>query len=366
MATTLPAIAPAHAATSVATAALDALYRGLFDHPTGESHLARLAEILGADALMLLCRPGQRRTLPLASWAQGDAASACRKLAGVSQLWTRRGREADPFVPLAIDDWNAMALSLAPNSLNPIALVLVRPASAGAFPPETVALLRVLAPDLEKAAALRLRISQAIAGARMYGAMLDHVPAALAIVSGAGEILVANSRARQLINASSALAVIRRRLQPISTANATRLAEALNAATAAPPRRRSPAAITIAGGGRDLILHVLPVTTTIKRRLPADTEMPLALLCFDDRPAAPLAIPASAPDLGVTAAEQRVMAALIAGHRPHSIAVTLGVSIATVRTHLRSLYDKTGHRSLAALTAWCLGSASAQPGREPR
>lgn len=52
---------------------------------------------------------------------------------------------------------------------------------------------------------------------------------------------------------------------------------------------------------------------------------------------------------GLTPAETRVLAELAQGARPAEIAQHLGVSIHTVRAHLRQLFDKTGSRRQAEL-----------------
>ena len=51
----------------------------------------------------------------------------------------------------------------------------------------------------------------------------------------------------------------------------------------------------------------------------------------------------------LTAAEARVLERLAAGLDPQAIAAELQISYATVRTHLRMLYDKTGCRRQAEL-----------------
>lgn len=53
--------------------------------------------------------------------------------------------------------------------------------------------------------------------------------------------------------------------------------------------------------------------------------------------------------LALTEAEARLAAALLRGHRPEDIAAERGVSIATVRTQLRSIFSKTGTRTQSDL-----------------
>ncbi len=54
---------------------------------------------------------------------------------------------------------------------------------------------------------------------------------------------------------------------------------------------------------------------------------------------------------GLTAAEVRVLAALLLGQAPAQVAQTLGVSLPTVRCQIAALRRKTGRRTLVALLA---------------
>ena len=54
---------------------------------------------------------------------------------------------------------------------------------------------------------------------------------------------------------------------------------------------------------------------------------------------------------GLTAMESQVVAALVAGRSPALIAAELGVSVGTVRTHVRHVFDKVQVRSLVELVA---------------
>lgn len=51
----------------------------------------------------------------------------------------------------------------------------------------------------------------------------------------------------------------------------------------------------------------------------------------------------------LTPAELRVAALIAEGCSPREIAAAVGISVLTVRAHLRSLYEKTGARRQTAL-----------------
>lgn len=66
--------------------------------------------------------------------------------------------------------------------------------------------------------------------------------------------------------------------------------------------------------------------------------------------------------LGLTPAEARCAIALAEGLAPKEIAEGLGVSYETVRSQLRSIYDKTGVRRQAALVRLIQSVSAGSPG----
>ena len=58
---------------------------------------------------------------------------------------------------------------------------------------------------------------------------------------------------------------------------------------------------------------------------------------------------------GLTGAEARVATALLGADSPREVAAQLGIGLATVRSHLHRLYDKTGTRRQAELV-WLLAT----------
>jgi DNA-binding CsgD family transcriptional regulator len=61
---------------------------------------------------------------------------------------------------------------------------------------------------------------------------------------------------------------------------------------------------------------------------------------------------------GLTCAEARVLAHLADDHTPNEIGTALGVSVTTVRTHLQSLFQKTGARRQPELIRLALMASS--------
>lgn len=61
---------------------------------------------------------------------------------------------------------------------------------------------------------------------------------------------------------------------------------------------------------------------------------------------------------GLTAAEARTATALLAGEGPREIAEQLGIGVATVRTHLHRVFDKTGATRQSDLVRLLMAHAS--------
>ena len=97
---------------------------------------------------------------------------------------------------------------------------------------------------------------------------------------------------------------------------------------------------------RTLVILVVPLPRPTKAV--ADRAVAALFITDPDRPA--LAPAGSVVErYGLTPSELRVALALFEGKTPSAIAASQGVSLATVRTHLRRLYDKTQTSGQAAL-----------------
>jgi DNA-binding CsgD family transcriptional regulator len=79
------------------------------------------------------------------------------------------------------------------------------------------------------------------------------------------------------------------------------------------------------------------------------------LLIRDTAGASPLAGTLLIGLFGLTGAEARVATALLSADSAREVAAHLGIGLATVRTHLHHLYDKTGTRRQAELV-WLLAT----------
>ena len=79
-----------------------------------------------------------------------------------------------------------------------------------------------------------------------------------------------------------------------------------------------------------------------------------------DDPAVP-AVNAVAQFYKLTAAERRVLSAVVESGRVRSVADALGISQATVKTHLQNIFGKTGARRQIDLVKLVIARTSGEP-----
>jgi DNA-binding CsgD family transcriptional regulator len=131
-------------------------------------------------------------------------------------------------------------------------------------------------------------------------------------------------------------------------------AGAAAALAAAVGRRSADAPIVLrigrALGARPYGVVVTPCHRRILEAVP--NGQPTAVLYVFDPEARPTPSPAMLRRLfGLTTTETEVALRLTAGRTASQVAADLGTSLATVRTHLRQLFDKTGTSRQAALVS---------------
>jgi DNA-binding CsgD family transcriptional regulator len=155
-------------------------------------------------------------------------------------------------------------------------------------------------------------------------------------------IVFANAAARRLLEAGTVLAWRAGRLAAAHGESDARLRRALQALDADGAPERLFLGLREAAGGR-----VVPACLwALRRRAAAAGLLTLATAAApDDHDCAVLGTL-----FGLTPAEARVASLLVGDQPPKGIAAALGLSVATVRHHIRRLLHKTGARDLRDLT----------------
>ncbi|MBV8169295.1 MAG: hypothetical protein JO021_21050 [Alphaproteobacteria bacterium] len=235
-------------------------------------------------------------------------------------------------------------------------LRMVRPARLGWFSDREVDFFKALLPHLSRA----MRIHQCTAATRIAEAGTLDAFGALAlgviVVDDTGRVLFANAPAERLLRAGDALSMGRGGLQA-ATGDATRaLARLIRHAA----RRHGDGGLRSGGEvvlrrrtGHPLVALVCPMQSAVLAVL----EQPAAIVFVSD-PDATRVPPARllAALWGLTPSEAQLTLALVGGVRVADYAEQHGVTLNTAKTHLKRVFNKSGHKRQTELLRELLGN----------
>ncbi len=233
-----------------------------------------------------------------------------------------------------------------------------RPRAGGGYDDEAKARASRFLPHLKRALEIRQRLAgPAIARAVALDA-LERSGTATLVASGDGRLLYANRRAEELLRTGDVVLVVVGRLTARDHEAAARLSALIrtSAATAGGVGSSSGGALSIARGER------LPLTVLVAPFRPArdgfGAPLPAAIVFLRD-PESPNPRNLALQGLfGLTAAEATLAAGLADGKGVEGLAMQLGISLNTARTHLKNIFAKTGTNRHAQLVALILGSVA--------
>jgi DNA-binding CsgD family transcriptional regulator len=206
---------------------------------------------------------------------------------------------------------------------------------------------------LHRAMAVHQRLTVAEEEKRSLADLLDRLRAGAVLVDARARVLLANAAARGFASAADGLTI----------------ADDLRGATAAVTARvrRAVAEASDGGNGSTLPLPrpsgrapyralVVPLVGSREQARLERVRASALVLITDPDP--PLVVEPAAlrSYLALTPTEARVTADLLAGHSTERIAARLGISIETVRVHVRHTLTKTGATSRAELIARLLAT----------
>lgn len=190
--------------------------------------------------------------------------------------------------------------------------------------------------DLDAKAATRI---DAWPHAGMFVAMLDEVDYPMLLVAPGMALLHANTTALRQLNGRCPLQVARGQLVVPRAPDLAQLSRAVDAACG-----RGLRGLIRLGNEYDGETAVAVVPLQLG---PGSTAT--LLMLARSRVCEELSVHCYAREVGLTAAETRVLSALCAGHSPHAIALAHGVALSTVRTQIGSLRAKTGAGDIGEL-----------------
>jgi len=215
-----------------------------------------------------------------------------------------------------------------------------------------------LVPHLMRGVELALQVGRHQTGPRQVERLLDAIPCAALLLDRRGAIASVNRAAESLLAAADGLSAIRTRdglrLSAASEGErkllALRIAQALRSAAGNESELGGALRITRPSGRASLIVLVIPLPPPSFALHAAVDGGSRAFVQIID-PLLPVEARAEhlAMAVGLTEAERRVAALIGCGLTAPEAATALGLSLATVKTHLARCFDKTGVRSQTAL-----------------
>ena len=256
--------------------------------------------------------------------------------------WMRpQGFAPAPFIGLTLDR-NPYG--------DPIGIGVFRPLRARAYGDRELRLLRTLSPHLQRATRTTLRLADGDTQLAATHGVLDLLPVAALLVDRDGTVVRANRRAELLVEhgAPFASARVRLALQPDVVVALRRILEDLRGTPPAGGRPDAPPRDTmiVRRGDDRTPLWLRPVPCSSPEVAGVDGPPGRFWVLIDDPDDVPRPSPAAiASLLGLTNAESRLTALLVAGHRLEDAAEALGIKHETARSHLKGAFRKTGARS---------------------
>jgi DNA-binding CsgD family transcriptional regulator len=212
--------------------------------------------------------------------------------------------------------------------------------------------MRLIAPHVQRAVLISDLIEHKTVERNHFARIIDTITTPTVLIEGNLRILHANEAGKAImsrgapISSSNGILYVPRQV----AAAVTKVAQATQNGAAVPDTLR----ITGAEGQGDTIFVVMPLEAPDRRMGGASAQ--IALFMQEANSFVPLPTEVWGKLFGLTGGELRVLQGLVEGATPAEIAEVYGIANSTVRTHLLSLFRKTGTRRQADLVRLALNS----------
>lgn len=231
------------------------------------------------------------------------------------------------------------------------ALGLQRHARVGTVGQRDLTVMRLLAPHIQRSVAIGDVLDAKTIRLGALETVLDYWQAAVVFVERDGAIVQANRAAQALLNGDGPVFAARGEIRVANPRGEDALRRSLAAIGAGDTSTgRVGVGIPVeTSDGRKALIYVLPLTSGNLRARGGPRACAALVITDGGAEQGNFSVEALAAAFDLTPAEGRVLGRLLAGRTPAEAAGDLGLAVPTVRSHLASLYSKSGTERLADL-----------------
>jgi len=261
----------------------------------------------------------------------------------------RSGFRADCLRPM--DTFHEFCGIISVDTSAATVIASLRPEERGPFSDSDTLLFKTLMPHLQRALSLQRRIATLETSAASAMDVLDTLPYGMVLISADLKVLLVNRFAKAIIDQNDGLRVIQQNLCTQRTEDTRRLQELIRESVAPSLGRalRAGGTMNISRPSQRCSFNVL-ITPVHLRPISPSARQPAAVAFISDPECQ---FETSVQTLGhlfaLSHAEARLAAVLIRGCSLREASEELSVSLSTVRTHLKKLFEKTGTNRQATL-----------------
>jgi DNA-binding CsgD family transcriptional regulator len=360
------------------------IYDAILDRARGTEALGKAAQFVGAQAAALLWRNPVCRTanvihafgiepryvdLYRQHYAKLDPTTTPMFLRDVGEVATTTDLlpHSELHKTCFYEKWlqpqgfvDTLQASLDKSATDFVYLCFMRNGESGIFDNAARDRLRLIIPHLRRAVLVGQLVDRTTAQAATFGDALDGICAGLFLVDAGGQIVHANASGHAMLAQGVLVRGSSGKLTTHDTSAAQGLSEIFSsAATDRASSGPQVGAVPLTGrGGEHYVAHVLSLSAGVRRLAGADDRAVAALFVQKASRDLPSPQNAIAKLYRLTPTELRVLAGIVQVGGAPEVALAMGISVSTVKTHLRRLFAKTGTDRQADLVKLVAGYAN--------
>jgi DNA-binding CsgD family transcriptional regulator len=255
---------------------------------------------------------------------------------------------------------DTLQASLDRSPTDVVHLYFMRNGESGMIDNATRDRLRLIIPHMRRAVLVGQLVDRTTAQAATFGDALDGICAGLFLVDANGQIVHANTSGQAMLTQGVLLRGTGDKLMPHDS-NAAQGLHAIFSSAARDLADTGPRGGAVPLTGRDgehYVAHVLSLTAGARRQVGADDSAVAAVFVQKASLDMPCPQQAIAKLYKLTPTELRVLSGIVQVGGVPDVAEVMGISVSTVKTHLRRLFAKTGTDRQADLVKLVAGYAN--------